>query len=146
DIVDAGAPAAEIALRQLHEPEPRDASQQVARLAPYLLAMGEMAGVVVGHGARQLAEREVGLGEQLGDVADLAGERVRVGEPVAVLLEGGSASGGGGGDEDLFGRKADAEPAGDVGELVEPPGMQVERPTAALRARRQDLPARRREE
>src|SRR5262245_19925561 len=48
-IVDAGAAAAEIAVAELHELEPGDAREELARLLAHALAVGEMAGIVVGH-------------------------------------------------------------------------------------------------
>src|SRR5712671_1340818 len=47
EIVDAGAPAAELAVAELDEPEPGDPAEQPARLVSHALPVDQMAGVVV---------------------------------------------------------------------------------------------------
>ena len=49
EVVDAGRSAAEVRLGKLDQPEPRDRAQDRARRLPDALAVGEMAGLVVGH-------------------------------------------------------------------------------------------------
>ena len=53
DVVDAGAAAAPGALRQLDQLQVRDQAQQLARLGGDLLAVRQVAGLVIGHHLRR---------------------------------------------------------------------------------------------
>src|SRR6202035_1063271 len=68
EIVDARAPAAEIAVLEVHQGQPRDAPQELSGLGAHLLPVSEMTGVMVGHRLSQLAQRQVRVDERLGDV------------------------------------------------------------------------------
>ena len=56
-VVDAGRAAAELRLGDLPQLQPGDAAQQLARLGPDALGVGQVAGVVVGDGHRQRVPR-----------------------------------------------------------------------------------------
>src|SRR6185369_3638942 len=59
EIVDAGAAAAELRVLDVYHGQPRNAAQELPRLAPHLLAVGEMTGVVIGHGGPELAQGQL---------------------------------------------------------------------------------------
>src|SRR2546425_1452201 len=69
DAVHPRASAAEVALRELHEPEAGDPPEELPRLLTHALAVGEVAGVVIGHGQLEPAERQLGVREHLRHVA-----------------------------------------------------------------------------
>src|SRR5262245_40258365 len=54
DIVDARAAAAELAVRQLDQADAGNTAQERAGLAPHLLPVGKMAGIVIRDHGRQL--------------------------------------------------------------------------------------------
>src|SRR5262247_1015697 len=143
-IVDARAAAAELGVLEVHQGEAGDAPQERAGLGAHPLAVGEMTGIVIGDGETQLAQRQLGVDEDLRDVARLVGEALRglLGEPVAVLLEGGAAARGVGHDQVEIGGKAPHELAGKAPELVESARVQVERPAASLGPRHHHVPPR----
>src|SRR6059036_2872225 len=58
-VVDAGAAAAEVAVGELHELEPRDPPEQLARLLPHPLTVSQVAGVVIRHGEVEPPERQL---------------------------------------------------------------------------------------
>src|SRR3989442_116551 len=86
DAVHPRASAAEVALRELHEPEAGDPPEELPRLLTHALAVGEVAGVVIGHGHLEPAERQLGVREHLRHVARPHGESPRLPHPVTVLL------------------------------------------------------------
>ena len=70
EIVDARAAAAEVTVAELDEPEPGNPAEQPARLLSHALTVNQMAGVVVRHREVEGAQRQVGVGQQLRDIAD----------------------------------------------------------------------------
>src|SRR2546425_6457029 len=86
DAVHPRASAAEVALRELHEPEAGDPPEELPRLLTHALAVGEVAGVVIGHGQLEPAERQLGVREHLRHVARPHRESARLPHPVAVFL------------------------------------------------------------
>jgi hypothetical protein len=103
-VVDAGAPAAEVRGRHLPERQTWNRCQQLARRgANPLLAVREVAGVLVGGGKRQPAHPgiEPEFGQELVDVPDQLREARRrpgvsivVAQQLAVLLQSGPAARG----------------------------------------------------
>src|SRR5204863_8830497 len=88
-VVDAGAPAALVALGDLDELEAGDAGEERSRRLPDALRVGEMAGVVVRDPRAQGmpgGDRRQG-GQELTDVADLRGEGRRAGTPLRIARE-----------------------------------------------------------
>src|SRR5262249_55254563 len=65
DIVDAGAAAAELAVRQLHQAEAGHAAQEHAGLAPHFLTVDEVAGIVIRARDRQLPVPDTDLRDPL---------------------------------------------------------------------------------
>src|SRR5262249_17847352 len=98
-IVDTGAPAAEVAVRQLDEPQPGNAAQELPRLLPEPLAVCQVTGVMIRHRQVERPERKVGSEQQLEDVAHARGEARQRGDPVTVLLHHRAAAGRVGDDE-----------------------------------------------
>jgi len=143
DIVDSRAAAAEVAVAQLDQREARDASQQRARLAPHLLAVRQMTGVVIGDGQRHRPERQRGVGQHLGDVTHATGQPRgrRVRQPVIVLAHGRAAAGGVGDHPVDVVRHRRRECGGALLEHLGVAGVQFERATAPLPARHDDVPA-----
>src|SRR6266536_4211934 len=77
EIVDARAAATELRVLDVHQGQPGDAPQELSRLGTHLLAVGEMTGVVIGHGLPELAQRKLRVDEDLGDVPHFRGEAFR---------------------------------------------------------------------
>src|SRR5262249_6301595 len=65
EIVDTRAAAAKVAVGQLHERQPGNAPQELSRLRAHLLAVSEVAGVVVGDSLPQLAQGQLRVDEDL---------------------------------------------------------------------------------
>ena len=84
EVEDAGAAAADVAVGNRHERDAGNRREQVARLLPDALRVGEVAGVMVGDAhVDPMPRRARGLeaGEHLGDVAHLRRERLRALRP-----------------------------------------------------------------
>src|SRR5215470_4997862 len=79
EVVDAGRAAAPVGLGELDEAELRDLAQQLSRRALDLLAVHDVARVVIGHGQGHRTQRSAqGRGhEELGDVLDRGREAPR---------------------------------------------------------------------
>src|SRR5712692_6226764 len=79
EIVDPGASATEVRFLELDELKSRNRLQDRPRFLPDLLAMGEVACIVVRDGALQRLEMAVqwNLGQELGDISHLLAEGVR---------------------------------------------------------------------
>src|SRR5581483_8098519 len=101
DVVDARAATTGIRLLQFDERDARYLLQKLARLLAYLLAVRQVAGVVVGDDGLQALRRgnEVDLSQPLTHVTHLRRERLRliavgrvVGQQVAILLHGRAAA------------------------------------------------------
>src|SRR6266699_4168624 len=102
-VVDAGATAADVCLRNVHHLDPRNATQHLTWLQTDALRMGKMAGVMVGYAQLDgMARRHrLQLGQDLRDVP----YRVRecsgafgvlgvVAQQVSILLHSGATTGG----------------------------------------------------
>src|SRR5215472_5343702 len=76
-IVDARAPAAELGVLDVYEREAGNAAEKGARLGAYLLAMDEMAGVVIRDGEAKLSQREIRVHEDFRNVSYLVREPSR---------------------------------------------------------------------
>jgi len=102
DVVATGAAAADVGAGHFLQRDAGEGGEQLARCAADTLAVGEMAGVLIGHHrihrAHLTVQRE--RGEEFGDVADLGrklprGGRVGriAGQQLAVFLQHGAAAG-----------------------------------------------------
>src|SRR5215467_1504019 len=76
-IVDARAPAAELGVLDVHQREAGNAAEKGARLGAYLLAVDEMAGVVIRDSEAKLPQRKIGIHEDLRNVSSLVREARR---------------------------------------------------------------------
>src|SRR5215831_6411634 len=78
-IVHAGTAAAEVALAKLDEAKSGDPLEEIARLSLDLLAVHQVARVVIGHRRVDRAERQIPLAQHLRDISHLPRERLRGG-------------------------------------------------------------------
>ncbi len=139
DVVDSGASAADHRFFEFNKLDSGDGLDELAGLAGDLLAVGEVAGVVVGDAFALefgcLLEKigEVLAEEEFGEVDDSLGELLGFGgaEKVAVLLHGASASGGVDDDGGVAGHGLD-EFACELTGFVELPVVGVEGSAASL--------------
>src|SRR3989441_8381907 len=146
DAVHPRASAAEVALRELHEPEAGDPPEELPRLLTHALAVGKVAGVVIGHGQLEPAERQLGVREHLRHVARPHGESPRLPHPVTVLLHRRAAPRCVGHDPvDVVGERRH-EPSRARTEGVGPSRVELEGAAAPLAARDHDLPPRERQQ
>src|SRR5438093_190572 len=139
DVVDSRAPAAEVALRELHEPEAGDPPEELPRLLAHALAVGEVTGIVIRHGQLEATEWQWGVREQLRHVARPQGKPPRLPHPVAVLLHRRAAPRRVGHDPVDVGERRH-EPSRARAEVVDPARVELERAAAALGARDHDVP------
>ena len=149
DIVDAGAAAAEVAVAQLHQRAGPGcaAAARAARCAPSARARG---------GRRRGTSRSASAGR--------SGRSASASSSVTSRTRAPSRAAAAPGSQWPYSRMAEPQPAALVTsqstssgnaaasaaarcpEIVEPPGVQVERAAAALRPRHDDVPARQREQ
>ena len=150
-VVHAGRTAAGARVPQLHQFQVRDVAEQRPRLAGDPLRVPEVAGVVVGrpHRHRVPGRDRAELGEELRQVADPRRQRRRPGrhrrlgevaEQPLVLLHRRPAPGGVDDDRVHLRRLERLDrPRGEPRRLRHPPGVQRQRPAAALLARDHDI-------
>src|SRR5215813_2157150 len=85
-VVDAGAAATELAVAELDQAKAGDPAEQLPGLEPQPLTVHEVTGIVVCHREIERAERKIGAGQNLRDVAYARGEGRQLRDPVAVFL------------------------------------------------------------
>src|SRR6185436_18229065 len=140
-IVDAGAPAAEVAVRQLDEPQPGDAAQELPRLLLEPLAMCQVTGVMIRHRQIERPQRKIRRDQDLDDVAHARREARQLGNPDTVLLHRRTAAGRVGDDEvEVVGKRRGEGARPGLGGL-RPTRVELEGAAASLRARDHDLEA-----
>ena len=151
-VVDAGAAAADVGVRERQQLDARDRSQQIPRLLPNALRVREVTRIVIRHAHRRrlpCCHRRTQFRHELTDIAHPGGERARplrplrvAGQQLPVLFHRRAASGrvhrnhvDAGALERRDGRSCEAL------RLVYPAGMQRQRAAAPLLARGHDVAA-----
>ena len=149
EVEDAGAAAADLGLGQRNDRDVRNGGQEPARLLPHSLSVCEVAGVVVRDAEWQPTTRRPRWSEAIqrfGQIADLGGKRPCPRGPLgvvlqqlAVVLERRAAAGRV--DHNLVDVRTfegGNEASGMLSGVLVLPGMERQRPAAALRGRRID--------